>query len=432
MNLFDQTVGHSNDLDWSMVHSPKPTAADKRKFGGFVNFYTAFSEAFADDAIKMLGAKPGDTLLDPFVGTGTSLAAANRAGVSAIGVELDPFSAIIAKARVAKSYDPSRLKKAAKNASRFRGVITKLDDDMHDEGTVLFAQGVASEIEKSMDTPFDKAWKKILRDTRSKFDTELLLLAALLIAASRSGKVVKGSNPVWLRRPIEGEATAGGAISELFESALSILKDMANENANEFGRAGSKILYGDARAIGIRDSSVDFLLTSPPYLNRLDYIVSHLPAVNLLAHLIKLDTRQLRERMVGTTLIHDKSDDKRRLGKRCKDVLNEIRNHTSKASASYYYWNYLNYFRSMRQLFEEAQRVLKQGGTGALVVQNSYYKDVRIDVPHILCDIAAKSGLQCQVVRDQTLKTHMGKMSPSQRSHVQSKTLNEYVIYFEN
>lgn len=43
----------------------------------------------------------GDTVLDPFVGTGTTLVAAARAGRDAIGVEVDPRYAQIAKDRLA-------------------------------------------------------------------------------------------------------------------------------------------------------------------------------------------------------------------------------------------------------------------------------------------------------------------------------------------
>jgi modification methylase len=43
----------------------------------------------------------GDTVLDPFTGTGTTLAAAAAAGRNAIGTEIDPAYAKMAKARLA-------------------------------------------------------------------------------------------------------------------------------------------------------------------------------------------------------------------------------------------------------------------------------------------------------------------------------------------
>ncbi len=48
-----------------------------------------FPEEIADRVIRMFSFV-GDTVLDPFVGTGTSMVAAGRAGRNSIGVEVDP------------------------------------------------------------------------------------------------------------------------------------------------------------------------------------------------------------------------------------------------------------------------------------------------------------------------------------------------------
>lgn len=42
----------------------------------------------------------GDVVLDPFVGTGTTLVAALRAGRSSVGVEIDPAYAQMARQRL--------------------------------------------------------------------------------------------------------------------------------------------------------------------------------------------------------------------------------------------------------------------------------------------------------------------------------------------
>jgi DNA modification methylase len=44
----------------------------------------------------------GDTVLDPFMGTGTTLLAAAKCGRSSIGVEIDPSYVKMAKARLEK------------------------------------------------------------------------------------------------------------------------------------------------------------------------------------------------------------------------------------------------------------------------------------------------------------------------------------------
>lgn len=59
-----------------------------------------FPLELADRLVRMFSFV-GDTVLDPFVGTGTTLAAAARAGRNAIGVEIDPHYARLAKERLA-------------------------------------------------------------------------------------------------------------------------------------------------------------------------------------------------------------------------------------------------------------------------------------------------------------------------------------------
>ena len=58
----------------------------------------------ADRLVRMFSFA-GDTVLDPFVGTGTTLVAAAAAGRNAIGVEIDPAYARLARERLATSGD---------------------------------------------------------------------------------------------------------------------------------------------------------------------------------------------------------------------------------------------------------------------------------------------------------------------------------------
>ena len=58
-----------------------------------------FPLELADRLVRMFSFV-GDTVLDPFVGTGTTLVAAVAAGRNAFGVEIDPAYARLAKARL--------------------------------------------------------------------------------------------------------------------------------------------------------------------------------------------------------------------------------------------------------------------------------------------------------------------------------------------
>jgi len=62
--------------------------------------FATFPEALVEPCI-LAGSKPQDTVLDPFLGSGTTLAVAKRLGRHGIGVELNPEYAKIAESRIA-------------------------------------------------------------------------------------------------------------------------------------------------------------------------------------------------------------------------------------------------------------------------------------------------------------------------------------------
>jgi site-specific DNA-methyltransferase (cytosine-N4-specific) len=61
--------------------------------------------AFPPDLIEPMvraGSKPGDTILDPFAGSGTTLEVAVRAGRLGLGIELNPEYGCVAEKRLAE------------------------------------------------------------------------------------------------------------------------------------------------------------------------------------------------------------------------------------------------------------------------------------------------------------------------------------------
>lgn len=67
--------------------------------------FATFPEALVEPCI-LAGSKPNDTVLDPFLGSGTTLAVAKRLGRNGIGVELNPEYAQIAETRIAAVATP--------------------------------------------------------------------------------------------------------------------------------------------------------------------------------------------------------------------------------------------------------------------------------------------------------------------------------------
>lgn len=69
------------------------------RWAGIGPYYAMFPPKFADDVVRQHSA-PGDLVLDPFAGRGTSLFSASIAGRAAIGVEISPVGYVYAAAKL--------------------------------------------------------------------------------------------------------------------------------------------------------------------------------------------------------------------------------------------------------------------------------------------------------------------------------------------
>jgi hypothetical protein len=115
-------------------------------------------------------------------------------------------------------------------------------------------------------------------------------------------------------------------------------------------------------------------------------------------------------------------------GKTCLGFLGDLRGHGSKASATYYYKNHLQYFRSLSSSVTEIGRVLRPGGGCVLVVQDSYYKDLHNDLPSILAEMAASGGLALEQRKDFPHSRTMAGINPGTKGYRASFNATESVL----
>lgn len=93
--------------------------------------------------------------------------------------------------------------------------------------------------------------------------------------------------------------------------------------------------------------------------------------------------------MIGSPLTRSNEQElKPEWGKLCLETVASIHNHESKASKTYYRRTYVQYFHALYESLKEINRVLKRDGKCAFVVQNSYYKEVYIDLGTIVREMA--------------------------------------------
>jgi DNA methylase len=414
---------------WTALRSPKVKPGDREGVYAWSRLYSAFSEAFVLEALARLRKSHKDIILDPFVGSGTTILAASKMGNPAIGIDLDPYSCMLARAAVAINADPRVVQKLLTQRNLgANDVVSESAPRIFGQNDIRYALGVFQQVIQRVGATPTKAWQRILNDTTGLYDSESVALAALGVGAGQAAKVVEGSNPVWVRAALNGERGVRARLQTAARQAASLmLRDIWLLKGSLEGRR-VRIINADIRSWTPRPASVDIVITSPPYLNRLDYVIHHLGPLSLYGALMRIDLERMRKLMVGTTKIVGKKDESSGWGPICRRTLSAIAAHPSHASATYYYWNFHQYFGDMYTVFRKLSHACKSGARGALVAQNSFYKEMEITLPEILVEIATDCKVSARIVRQEVVRSHMGRFSPRQ---LPGKQLKEAVLLLE-
>ncbi|MGE0621473.1 MAG: DNA methyltransferase [Pseudomonadales bacterium] len=410
---------------------------DKRQLNPvhqWADFYAAFSDRFADETLSALDSDRTSLVVDPFAGSGTTLVSALLRGSPAIGIDLDPFACLLSRAKLAISSDRSKVKKllgasGRKSVSRF---FHPEAQDRFDADCLAFASTVFTRVLNSTKCTRENVLATLLEDVSGQYDSEVVAITALCLAASKSSKLIIGSNPTWHRRAMQGELIGlAGLHSSSTEISNTMLSDLQHLSTRVSNRKVI-ILNGDTSTIANlpRQRRATHVLTSPPYLTRLDYIVKHLPNLLILSGLTEIDLNGLRKSMMGTTLMVDKSPPED-WGSQCLETLEQIRNHQSYASERYYYWTYTQYFKSLHHSLTNIANWMDAESVGVLVVQDGYYKDVHVKLGSIVAEMLGRIGFSAQIVKQTKLRPSLSAVNPTRWPRRLPTVATEDVVLFE-
>lgn len=283
----------SETLDW--IATPAELRLDPPAYHPFPARMPVW---LAQEIIERL-TNPGDTVADPMVGSGTTAIAALKAGRVFVGADIDPMALLLARVGVT-SYARVRAERAMEgivagarrrlNAGLRVGTVRAHFEDEEQEflrywfpprsQKELFA--LASEI---ISLPAGKT-----RDLAWTVFSSLIIAKsagasfALDIARSRPHKVDDKDVLV----PLEG-----------WERRTKSVLSRLPFNEGQSPSTSASIRRVDAREAAVADGSARLVLTSPPYLNAIDYMRTHKFSLLWMGH--ELDAlRDVRGGMIGS------------------------------------------------------------------------------------------------------------------------------------
>jgi len=382
---------HRPSHSLALVRSPKLKAVGPRWY----RYYAGFDPGFVADVCDALAVEEGSSALDPWMGSGTTLGVAATRGADVAGIDLNPAMVVVAKGRLLASDTIGSLDPLGWDLARsFEEVDFPRTDPLRhwfDEPSARHIRGLSSRIVQVLG--YDQS--EVI-DANSLSSLACFYYVALFEAVTHSVRSYASRNPTWIKRAASYDGVvqlSRAQLSEAFTTAvkrLSVFLRGTRFVTTEVHDA-AHIATGDSRSMPFSDSSFDAVITSPPYLTRLDYVMGHAPELATLGY-DNEELRMLRDSMIGTPTRKVDVGVLPQLGGAADSLLESVAQHPSYAARSYYEPNFRQYFVGMAKSFDEITRVAKPGAKILMVVQDSRFKDLHIDLAAALTDMGVGRG----------------------------------------
>ncbi len=225
-------------------------------------YVQGYSADFVRTVVQEQGLVRGATIFDPFAGSGTTLVEGRRAGLHAVGCELLPPAALASEVKTTFELAPTALEDAevrfVRQARRSRPAALPFLR----ESARQFSPSVLHSL-RSLRAALPPPGDPVHNALRLAFDR-------ILIPVSRLHR-----SPCLGYRRTPKEALLD-PYEELHEAVGEMAEDLRHL-ALERPRWGvpAEIWTTDARHVALRSGSVDVAVTSPPYVNGMDYVMNY-------------------------------------------------------------------------------------------------------------------------------------------------------------
>ena len=231
--------------------------------------------------------RAGETVYDPFCGSGTTLVEANILGVNSIGCDIAAFNCLLSRVKTAE-YDVALMRKEVLD------ILAKVEDRTQ---ATLFSQQLVDDEFEDTDNEYLLRWfapraRKELLIYRSLIPNYRYqdLLKVILSRAARSARLTTHFDLDFPKQPQTEPyyCYKHSRICYPVREAFKFLKRYSLDTIHrveQYSRLRTKaevtVLWGDARTIEL-PRKIDGVITSPPYVGLIDYHEQHRYAYELL------------------------------------------------------------------------------------------------------------------------------------------------------
>lgn len=403
-------------------------------------YYAGFSAAFVESTLASIRLSKDAVILDPWNGSGTTTFTAFKHGFSATGSDLNPVMILVAKAGFVSKLDIDSLVPLAHSiVDAMNSSPSPINNEPLNNWLGYKSACTLREIETRINQTLVSHSAYLPLDSAESLEKLTPLAAffylALFRVTRRLTQEFVASNPTWIKVPKDDSAKKQfkcSQIIKLFLKEVELLRDQHHFiSSSDFETSRIKLILSNAENLPLEKDCIDAVITSPPYCTRIDYAIATYVELAIL-RVGGEQFSQLRRSLTGSSTVGKTSGEiKLEWGSECSKFLNTLRSHPSKASSTYYFKNHVQYFDSLYRSLSETSRVLKPSAPCVLVVQNSYYKEIRNDIAKIICEMTESLSLKSTRRADFNAARTMVDLNRNSKKYIGKRSTIESVLFFE-
>ena len=397
---------------WENVHGQIPQIIKFEKDNAFFDsgylshkwhsFPAKFYPQFVRVFMNMYNIKKTDTVYDPYAGCGTSAVESKVMGMNYVGIDISKLAVLISKSKTSLDLNISKTIEIKENLiQKFKSM---------EKHTWSY-----TEFEIYWYNRFNRPQIQLLNylineieDIRIKEFFQVALSSILRrIANTKSGQI---------EARYEYRKAKKDVIKLFSLKVDSMLNDIKIYQIE--GKTKCDIKLGNENASSyLPENQVDFIITSPPYGNGLDYAKIHQLSINLLYG--QEEVNKFKKSQTGTlnginSIIHDTS-----FTKTGTKIISKLeKNNPSKAKAM------SKYYIDMRNSIQNMYSALRTKGYAVIVIGKTRIKDYVISNDIVLSEIGKDAGFDID-------KIIQWKYDKTRRSGLEHKIKGESVIIFK-
>lgn len=362
-----------------------------------------FPHNFVKDCIDKYKISKNFYILDPFMGSGTTLIRARLMGLKSIGVDVNPTMVFISQQKLNWDVDTNKI------IEYYNTIIDEFINTPANEKELTLANSYLrfmpkKELDQWLSPVKQNEVALMLKIINKIKDTEIKNLFSFAVVRSAIESSYVAYCPGTTFYPFRIKPDFLTCFNKIIRW---ILEDLNLDNVKRVKNIESIVMEGSIKDYNILKpytQKVDLIITSPPYPNDLEYTRQTRLEMYLLGFVRSMDdVQEIKRKMVkgSTKLIFNKDEPIPELSdiKLLKEVIQKIAYNLKDKNWGFDYPKMVNmYFSDMFETMNNLYKVLVKNGTCVLVVGDQTIKGVLIPVAEILMEIGKMIGFKkCEI-----------------------------------